>query len=407
MFQSNKIFYFITMGVFFLTGLSFQNQAYSVQILTDLSFLKAAGIRPQFILADKNLAIANISQYQAQALPHLSHQYKKCGGFEVLDQENAEEVLTNLSLNLDKDLRYFNLPFKALSIVENPLIKEAVLQVKEENIRSTVEWLSGFKSRYHSGPNKNEAILALKSRLETLVANSSFPVQIDLINHKKTSQQSLRVHIEGSKSPSEIVVLGGHIDSIAGFFGLGADTAPGADDNASGSAVVIETLRIFLIQPQPQRSVEFFFYAGEEVGLLGSSEIAQQYKEQSKNVVGIMQLDMTLFPGNGELVIGDFTDFTTPWLRDFMGEINRLYVGAKMVTDQCGYGCSDHASWYRQGFPTVMPFEATYKTMNQNIHTPEDIITPEMSFKHSAAFGKLAVAFTLELANSNLRVPAY
>lgn len=412
----NKVFFqFLALSVP-LVICSSQSEAFSteglddqksVQILTDLTMLKAAGIKPKHVLADKNLAIAEISEYQAQVLPHLSHQFKKCGGFEILDDENPQESLSLLSQIIEKDFLYFDLPLKPLSLNENPIVKDAVSQVKEENIRSTVEWLSGFKSRFHNGPQKDEAILALKAKIEKMVADVTYPVQVELISHKKTPQKSIRVHFEGAKNPSEIVVLGGHIDSIAGMWGFGGDSAPGADDNASGSAAVLESLRVIVGLGQPQRSIELFFYAGEEGGLLGSSEIAQQYKADGKSVVGVMQLDMTLFPGSGELVIGDFTDFTNSWLREFMGEINRLYIGAKMVTDKCGYGCSDHASWYRQGYPTVMPFEATFNTMNQNIHTPGDVITPNMNFKHSTAFAKLALGFTLELANSNLHVPAY
>jgi leucyl aminopeptidase len=155
----------------------------------------------------------------------------------------------------------------------------------------------------------------------------------------------------------------------------------------------------------PERTLEFFWYAGEESGLLGSAEIAEDYKNNGRDVVGVLQLDMTLFPGNGELVIGNVSDFTDAWLRDYFVRINDAYLHARLVDDKCGYGCSDHASWHRRGYATLLPFEATTQTMNPDIHTERDLITSRSSFSHSAVFARLAVIFALDLGNSTQRPP--
>lgn len=181
--------------------------------------------------------------------------------------------------------------------------------------------------------------------------------------------------------------------------------APGADDNASGSANLIEALRILMTRPQPERTIDIFWYAAEEQGLLGSAEIAKQYKAEKKDVIAVLQLDMTLFPGSGELVIGSMTDFTSAWLRDYLKAVNETYLHARIVEDRCGYGCSDHASWSRQGYPALMPFEATFKASNKNIHTSKDIISPALSFKHSAVYSKIALVMALDLGNSTARQP--
>lgn len=144
---------------------------------------------------------------------------------------------------------------------------------------------------------------------------------------------------------------------------------------------------------------------GEESGLLGSAEIAQNYKQQQKSVIAVLQLDMTLHPGEGEFVIGNVTDFTSAWLRDYFEQMNNLYLKIKLVEDKCGYGCSDHASWYRNGYSTLLPFEATSATMNKKIHTSDDVINSQSNFKHSLVFAKLAILFGLDLANSDLAPP--
>lgn len=375
------------------------------KILADLNFLQALGIKPLYSNANLNLAIAEVSDYQLQTIPHSAHQFKKCGGFELLKNDiDAANIFRNIQ-NLNKlNTNYETLSVRMIQIPLDNNILSAVQQINTENLKNTVQWMSSFASRFHQSENGKKATNEFYQKLTQLIQDSGKDyVRVDFISHKNTPQNSLRVHIDGRIHPEEIVILGGHFDSINN---LGSNfRAPGADDNASGSANVLEVLRVMLMQNQPERSIEFFWYAGEEGGLLGSAEIAAQYKLESKQVIGAMQLDMTAFSGSGEGVIGEMTDFTSSWLRDYLRELNSLYVGAKWVQDKCGYGCSDHASWYRNGFATVIPFEATMDTMNKNLHTPKDIVTPAFNFNHSTLFAKLGVAFVMDLANSELKQP--
>jgi leucyl aminopeptidase len=92
-------------------------------------------------------------------------------------------------------------------------------------------------------------------------------------------------------------------------------------------------------------------------------------------------------------------------MRNFLVEINRHYVGATIHEDKCGYGCSDHASWFRRGYPAVMPFEAAFDDMNRNIHTTSDVIDSRSDFEHAASFSKLAIAMAVELGNTTERPP--
>lgn len=340
-----------------------------------------------------------------------AHQVGKCGGFEVLPEPNGVSIqgqindLKELSQLVQKDRNYQNGPWKSFGSSANPTISSAVQQVQEANILATIQWLSAFPDRYNRSANPNSHIAGFKQKIEAILAQTQIPFDIELINHNNTPQQSIRVRLRGLSRPQEIIVIGGHLDSINQEWG-GSKKAPGADDNASGSATVLEALRIISMQGQPQRTIEFYWYAGEESGLLGSAEIARQYKSQNKDVVAVMQLDMTMYPGSGELVIGNIADFTSSWLREYLVGINQTYqLGATFVHDECGYGCSDHASWYRQGYPTLMPFEATTQTMNQNLHTTKDVLGPQSSMKHAAVFARIAVVFGLDLANSQARQP--
>ena len=377
------------------------------EILSDARLLREAGI--PIIKEDRvtGVAFARITPEQEATLSEEAHRWGRCGGFEAVTprHDSLREAFSNLrrfhKRNLIQQLTNFRL---TQQVRANEAIEEAVSRVSEDNLRADVEWLSSFPTRYNQGPDANRHVIALKERLEKMVSKAGFPVRVDLIDHRSTPQKTLRVRFEGRTRPSEIVVLGGHLDSINQSW-MGEKKAPGADDNASGSSNLIEALRILIAQPQPERSVEFFWYAGEESGLLGSAEIAKTYKVDNSDVVGVLQLDMTLHPGSGEFTLGSMTDFTSSWLRDYFKAINDVYIKAKIIEDECGYGCSDHASWHRQGFPAIMPFEATFRGANPRIHTAEDTINRESSFRHSAMFSRIAVAFAMDLSNSDLRQP--
>lgn len=372
-----------------------------IKILADTLFLKSLGIAPISSDSELQLSVAEVSEYQADTIAHSAHKFGKCGGFERLQSDEAiDESFQLMHFQKAQAQAFEFIGSPTPKIEKQALIEAAVQQVSEENLKSTVQWLSQFTTRFHKSKTGNVHVEELAQRINQMLATLPYSFQVELISHAQTAQKSLRVHLEGKDRPQEIVILGGHLDSINGW---GSGNAPGADDNASGSSNILEALRIVAFQGQPSRSLEFFWYAGEEGGLIGSSEIAQNYKQAKAQVIGVLQLDMTLFPGEGELVLGDMTDYTNPWLRSYMKTLSDYYVGAQWKEDKCGYGCSDHASWHRQGYAAIMPFESVFNSMNQNIHTANDIITPSLNFHHSAAFAKLAVAFAMDLANSQVK----
>lgn len=378
-------------------------------ILADLRDLEALKIPVLAKDSASEVGFAEVNPVMLQQIQERAHSVGKCGGFEDLSHDSEflsqgpQKLLSNLTQIQEKNEIYSRAPFKLLALQKSEVIESALSEVSENNLRSYVQWLSSFPDRSNRSAQPNVHVEEMKTRLEAMLASATVPYDIATISHSSTKQKSLRVRIPGTRS-DEIIVLGGHLDSINQSWG-GGSQAPGADDNASGSANLIEALRIVMNKPQPRRTLEFIWYAGEESGLLGSAEIAKQYKAEKQDVVAVLQLDMTLFPGSGEFVIGNMNDFTSPWLRDYLKAMNDIYLHARLIDDKCGYGCSDHASWYRQGYPTLMPFEAGMRQSNKNIHTSRDIISPELNFKHSALYTKIALVFAMDLANSEARQP--
>lgn len=110
--------------------------------------------------------------------------------------------------------------------------------------------------------------------------------------HQKYNMRNILVKIEG-KNKDEIVIIGAHYDHIGYDPMLDGDRIyNGADDNASGVSAVLQIARAFLATAQqPERTVYFAFWDGEEKGLLGSRYFAQVYPEIHK-IKGYLNFDM-------------------------------------------------------------------------------------------------------------------
>lgn len=338
-----------------------------------------------------------------EKLGELSHAQGKCGGFEVLDEnENGVQELANLRRMRNQSLSELYGPVRILPVPFRPEIEAAVKDVQPMNVKNLVTWLSSFTTRHERSTNKNAHVFQMKTKAEEILKAYTGEWQVDLIDHKSSQQKSLRVRLLGRLRPNEIFVVGGHHDSTTGWMSSPDGAAPGADDNASGSAGLFEILRVLSTMEPSERTVEIMWYAAEESGLLGSAEIAKAYKDAQKDVVGVLQMDMTGYAGSGVGKISNISDFTAPWLQNLMKELNQHYTKLEIVDDPCGYACSDHASWYRQGYAAVVPFESLTKGMNPKIHSKQDLL-PLLNFDHAASITRLSLAVALEMANSNLR----
>jgi leucyl aminopeptidase len=267
-------------------------------------------------------------------------------------------------------------------------------RVSGANIWNTITTLSNYNTRYYTTTTGVNAVNWLEQQYRT-IAGSRLGVDITVTKFTHSwAQPSLIVSIRGTKFPTQRVIIGGHIDSTAG----GATArSPGADDDASGSACVLEVFRLIATDAsyRPERTLEFQAYAAEEVGLRGSGEIAKNYYDLRYTVIGMLQLDMTGYVGPTRNV-GLVTDYTNQVLTSFVRQIIGAYSTLPAVSTQCGYGCSDHASFYNYGFPASFTFETTFSNSNPYIHTASDTIN-RLNQAHAVEFTKIGTGFVVEL----------
>ncbi len=361
-----------------------------------------AKIRPkldksvQTLFSAQGASVVKLTQEEVEKLSALiHHELHRCGGF--IAHESFEEAQSALSFQGDT---YFakSAIFADYTIDRQSDVRPMVAQVSDANIEGTIRKLSEFKTRYYKSETGVKSSEFIRDTWAGL-AKSRNDVKVELVTHRSWPQASIVMTIEGSEKSDEIVIIGGHADSIAGMFG-GGGRAPGADDNASGISTITEVIRILMDSNfKPTRTVQFMGYAAEEVGLLGSKEIAAGYKAAGKKVVGVIQFDMTLRKGTADKDIVFMSDFTNAAQNEFLGKLIDEYVKVPWGYSKCGYGCSDHASWTANGYPASIPFESTMQDINHSIHTAGDTIeNAGGDAKHAAKFAKLGVAFIGELA---------
>ena len=170
----------------------------------------------------------------------------------------------------------------------------------------------------------------------------------------------------------EYVVVGAHYDHL-GYGGEGSlapgETAihNGADDNASGTAAILEIARILAAGPRPDRSVLFIAFTGEERGLWGSAYFVREPTVDLDEAVAMLNLDMV-----GRVVEDGLTVFGVGTAAEWDGIIDRanaeLSTPFRIGKSPDGYGPSDHSSFYGEGIP-VLHF---LSNLHEDYHRPSD-----------------------------------
>jgi leucyl aminopeptidase len=345
------------------------------------------------ILSDSKTALFKVQPAMLPILSEFMHDnFNRCGGFFAYrTRAKAQAAMAMHAASVGGG------PY---TLDQQAIATPLVTDVKEANLRGTITTMAGFNNRYYTSDTGVEAARWLQGRWQEIAAKIP-RASVALFSHDGWKQPSVVLTIPGSETPDEIVVLGGHLDSINGW-GDESSRAPGADDNASGIAVLTESARILAESGfRPKRTIQFMGYAAEEVGLRGSQDIAESYAAGGKKVIGVIQYDMSNFKGSAEEIFL-LTDHVDAGLSAFVGKLIDAYVGVKHSTTECGYACSDHASWDAKGFPAAMAFEASFDDMNHALHTGRDTLaTSGGDASHSVPFTKLAVAFAVELAKSS------
>ena len=204
--------------------------------------------------------------------------------------------------------------------------------------------------------------------------------------------RNIEVELKGGARAREIIVVGAHYDSVAG--------APGANDNGSGVAAMLELARLML-HSRPAHTVRFVAFVNEEPPFflgdaMGSRQYARRSKERGESIVAMFSLETIgyysdqagsqrypfplgfFYPSTGNFIAFVANLSSRALLHEFIGDFRRHAAipseGVAAPAFIPGVDWSDHSSFWQEGWPALMVTDtAPYRY--PHYHTPQD--TPD------------------------------
>jgi Zn-dependent M28 family amino/carboxypeptidase len=255
------------------------------------------------------------------------------------------------------------------------------------SIRRDIEYLASpaLAGRFTGSPGNDSAAAYIARRYAALGVESMSPGYLQRFEARPPAHNGQVVGLPTQNvfgivrgtDPSlrnQYVVVGAHFDHLGANTMFAADPRAaglrlGADDNASGSAAVLELARLIAKSPT-KRSVIFAHFSGEEEGTLGSMYMVEHMPVPIDSVDAMLNFDMVGRMKNDRLLI--FGVATAPELPGIVADANasvRLDVAAQGDGD----GPSDHASFYLENLPVLHFFTDTHEDYHKVGDTPDKI----------------------------------
>lgn len=256
----------------------------------------------------------------------------------------------------------------------DPQIQERVDAVDTQRWFAALTSLASYdRSSYAPGVDQARDWLIGEFNLPGLQVST----QTFTIGGTATQVENVIARLPGSTYPNELVIVGGHYDSRQQSPQTPTQT-PGAEDNASGCAGVLEAARAFAQYP-PQRTMIFVCFAGEEQGLYGGHAFAQAMQNDGTlaNVDLAVIMDMIGYSGDTDLDLLLETSSTLTHLFPLFAAAAATYAPELRPITDTTYCCSDHAPLIQRGAPALLTIENDYSPSMpngyQHYHTTTDL----------------------------------
>ena len=246
-------------------------------------------------------------------------------------------------------------------------------------------------------PKRAPIIIAKQEAFDQLWAQpdgTTVTLKATITPWKETHTWNVLGKIEGTTERAQIVLLSAHLDHLGVVKG---ETYPGADDDASGTAAVMELARVLANEPKPQRTIIVALWGSEEEGMVGAQYFLQNPTFTLKNIVANLEFEMI---GRPDPKLKPDELWLTGWDRTNLGP-ELAEHGAKLVADphpaEKFFQRSDNYELAKEGIvaQTVSSFG-----LHKDYHQPTDTIA-NISFQHMEAAIASMIGPVTWLANSD------
>lgn len=359
---------------------------------------KLAGLKTKALLKESNgLTVVQLNAKDITKLSSSIHDERfTCGGFIDLSVDMKDKNLSlqqafELNSNIDAQ-QTTNFDYQ---INNQEIVKKNLALVSKSSFENLLRDFSSFPDRFANNKNGVDAAEWLANKAEQFAKQYDREIEVQRYETPSYEQPSIVVKIKGKDSSKAGVLMGGHMDTYPW-------NKPGVDDDASGTIASLEVLRAILESKLNfETDIYFAFYSAEEWGLHGSKKVANSFKAKKIPLQAVMQLDMISYSKGETKKLHFVTDNVNDKLTIFTKELATTYLSIaqnEIGDTECGYACSDHASWTVNDYPSVLPFETSFDNMNRHIHRGSDAMD-KADIDHAFRFVQLGFSFIAELAN--------
>lgn len=278
---------------------------------------------------------------------------------------------------------------------QNPDIVAMINQVDTTNLYYAIEFMQQY-IRECSSPNAVIVQNVLLDWFDQLGLETYVHHHTGTIGMTDTLQAGNIIAIQpGTEFPDEYIIIASHYDHPDG---------PGADDNASGTAGVLECARI-LSQHQFKRTILYIPFNGEERWMVGSYPFVQKCAREDMNILGVFDMDMIGFwpgPEYGPVTMYTGYSYISERLFNFYQEVANTYIPEMPTyrfTAKDSYG-GDHMCFNIHEYPALYIGDIEYQAQNVHYHHLSDTIGAGVNcFALAQGFVKAVVAAAAELAD--------
>jgi hypothetical protein len=265
-----------------------------------------------------------------------------------------------------------NLPSTPLTKGTDPLARFLADRIKAERWFTDVVALAGF-DRSTFSPTLSQARSWIGTRFQSMGLTVSFPSYNFTFQSQSYQNNNVLGFYQGVGTPNEWLVIGGHYDSRTINI-LTTAMTPGAEDNASGCAGVIELARA-LTKVKPNRSILFFCYSGEEQNLLGSRAHVTQLQQSGdiSKLKFFLTMDMIGYSGDNDFdVLLESNSSNQAVLNQFAAAAAGYEPRLRVLQALNPFG-SDHVPYLQAGIPGLLTIENdwdSYPEYHESSDTP-------------------------------------
>jgi hypothetical protein len=271
-------------------------------------------------------------------------------------------------------------------------VAAAVADVSKDRVYRYSYDLYQFDSKYITQPGNRRAIEYLVDQLQQW----GYEPEVQWFETRPraapgTQPQAVRTanviaKLRGTTHPDVLYVVSSHFDSV--------ERGPGADDNTSGTAALLETARVLATRPQAA-TIHFAFFTGEESGLLGSREYVRRAVEAGDRLVGALNNDMIGFANDQRL--DNTIRYSNAGIRDIQHAAAFLFTD--LITYDAKYYRGTDAHAYYETYGDIVGGIGSYPILgNPHYHQTHDQLET-INHQLVAEVSKTTVATLMKLAN--------